>query len=236
MVAFYWNEVLLNPEAHENAIKVDLSQQAFGEVVWDLFGELSFMEIFFLYQEVESHEKLKNKLSWPDYFQKQKRFYNEKLIKLFEALRLGSSEFLHWCHDKKMENKDLYPLLCLKEKDHQSLFTQLSSFFPQQNMSRSDGREALDLLIDLLLLNKTFEDLKPQEKSNWLKSLRQMRNTKTSNSDSTNNSLTTSWPQFVKVKKQRQGDRLIHQMEIQFLNQEDLEKKLSRLTTQGPKQ
>jgi hypothetical protein len=220
----------------QNAKKVELGDQPFGDVLWDLFGELSLMEIFFLYQEIESHLELKGKVAWAIYFQKQKRFYNDKVEKLFKALTLASSDFLTWCDSKKMENKDLYPLCSLKEEGHQALFTQLSSFFPEQNLSRSEGREALDLLVDLILMNKNFEDLKPSPTANWVSRLKQMRNPNTTRKDQSPTTINQAWPQFVKVKKQRQGDRVIHQMEIQFLNQADLESKLSRLKPQGPKQ
>ncbi len=215
---------------------MELGDQPLSDVLWDLFGELSLMEIFFLYQEIENHQDLRGQISWAKYFQKQKRFFNDKVAKLFKALSIGSSAFLTWCDSKKMENKDLYPLCSLKEKEHQELFTQLSSFFPEQNMSRSEGREALDLLVDLILMNKIFEELKPNSTTHWVSRLRQLRNPNTTLKDQTSTTINQAWPQFVKVKKQRQGDRLIHQMEIQFLNQEDLESKLSRLKPQGPKQ
>lgn len=227
VAAFYWQGFLLNADAPADAPEVDLTHSPLDEILFDLFGELSLMELYFLHRACQKQGLLTPHIDWSVFFRKQNRFWNDKVALLFKQLEKCPEAFLDWCADRKIENKDLYPLLSLKEDSQWTQFNLAGPFWSKQNLSRNDGKRALDLVIDLILMNAPSEKVLPNGKSTWLNQLNLLRNPLTTQKDETNT--TSAWPQYVKLKKQRQGDRLLQQLEISFLNNEDLKQKLNRL-------
>lgn len=133
--------------------------------------------------------------------------------------------FLTWVEDKKASASDLMPLNSFSDL---SQAHSLLEIFPQQRLTRSQGRQALDLIADLLLMKTPVDLLHPQQGS-WLEQLRQLRYPQTTSRDSEPGLEARDWPQFSKVQKRRSGDRLNYQVTIQFQNLDDLNDKLSRL-------
>ncbi len=227
LATFFWKNTQLNHSQYAETPKVDLSDLPLNDVLSQLFGPLTLIETYNLLRACQKNENLGPHINWPDYFKSHNRFWSEKVSTLFDQFDNCPQEFLCWCNDKKLENKDLLPLLALKTEDHWVEFQILAPCWQEQNLSRSDGRMILDLVVDLILMGKKADELFPQNLKSWTGQLQSIRNPMTAQRD--DNYELGQWPQFVKVKKQRQGDVLTQMMEITFLNKEDLQSKLKRL-------
>ena len=146
------------------------------------------------------------------------RELQDKVAKAPEAFRL-------WAEEKKASISDLLPLNSLPDLSEVSA---LLEEFSKQRLTRSQGRQALDLIADLWLMKTPLQKLQPQGRP-WLEQLKLLRYPRTHAQDSQPGLEKEDWPQFAKVQKRRNGDRLEYQMTIQFQDLKDLNGKLARL-------
>lgn len=223
MAQVEWKGVVLNQVASLDKSIVDLSHEDPTNLVFDLFGPLSFVELFQLHREGQTVPELS--LDWNRLFKLNSFHFSQRTEQLFESLALMPNEFIDWARGRQCSAQDLMPLISLKTIDDMKL---LSVFFSEKNLTRNEGKKVLDLLVDLLLLGKNFDELKPKE-SNWLESLQKLRTPMTQARDE-KQKISDGWPRYVQVQKMRTGDQLLHRMQITFSDNNDLSEKLSRLS------
>lgn len=222
-----WNNIILNGAVAQDQPIIDLSHEKLTEVCFDLFGSLSFIEIFELYQALKPRSIFED-MDWDLFFKKSGRLWNQRVEQLFERLNDVPADFISWAFERKLAPKDLMPLLSLKS---------LESFKPvllalcQQNPSRNEARQILDLLVDLHMMKTPIETLLPVNGIGWLESLKAQRFPETFKNDRCHDESFNPWPQFVSVVKQRQGDRLVRRLQIDFLDSKDLNAKISRISS-----
>lgn len=226
MAQVEWNGIILNQQTNQDKAIVDLSQTDLTELIWDLFGTLSFIEITELYTALEN-SPIKTSMNWQVYFQKQQMHFNQRFVELTKGLQQLSPPFKEWCFQRKLSAQDLMPLNSLKEFDH---FNKLSLYFSEQSISRNEGKKVIDLLVDLLLLDTPIDTLIPSEQSDWLTQLTKLRTPKTLINDQKLKAQNSQvWPKYVQASKYRQGDKLLNKIQIIYLDNKDLGDKLSRL-------
>ena len=218
-----WNNIILNGKVAENQPIIDLSQENLHELCFDLFGPLTFIETFELFRALKK-KGLAEALDWGAYLQLNQMSWNQRIQQIFSILDTAPPEFLQWCYEKKISARDLTPLVPLKTM---TPTLKLWNGFSSEQLSRSEGKQALDWLVDLILMDVDLDELSPQQK--WLEKIRLMRFPQTTQSDSRPEQ-NNPWPKFVHIVKQRQGDRLIRRMQIDFQDSRDLVLKLSKIS------
>ncbi len=225
-----WNNVVLNSEASEDRPLVDLSYEDLTQTLIDLFPKLSLVETLELTMEVMEHPRLKTDFNAETFIQSQGMQWNQRLLSLFTWLRQTPLNFRHWAHQKQMGVRDLQPLLGIENPDS---VAPLLEKLGQSPLSRNEGKQALDLIVDLILMKVPKESLLEYEDAQWLEALKKQRFPQTLERDAKEKTSTQQWPKYVQVVKHRQGDRLLQKMQITYNDQDDLMEKLSRLQQQG---
>ena len=249
-IAVLWKGLLLNPcpSRNLNSTPMDLSLENPGELLWDLLGPMSFIEVSRLYNACHEHPHFFQAVDWNSFFQKQKLFWNQRNLELIKKLKTINHGFLSWAQDRQMSPRDLMPLNSLNSME---TFNRLGEKFPELGLTRSEGKNILDLLVDLILMGQTAETLMPlssakkikQTRSQnplqinhntipqskiWCQQLMAKRYPNTWNRDSSTQE-TKSWPRYAQVKKFRQGDQMIHKLQITYKDESDLDSKLKYL-------
>ena len=223
-----WKGVFLNGPPSPLKPLVDLSQEDLSEVLFDLFQKLDFVPLARLYAQVQSIETLRKEIRWEDFFKKQGFFWSEKTQNLLEEFNQSPLLFQQWALDKKLSLSDLAPLCSLKKN---KVFFQLTPFFSSQGLSRSQGRQVLDLLADLIPMDSwDIQTLEPPDRGDWWTHLYGLRNPETKKRDENFLDHSSPWPQFVQIRVQRLGDQRVRKMEIQYSSFKDLGEKLYNLS------
>ena len=222
MARFHWQGLILNPQAPLKAPLLDLSHQNLPPLLVQIFGPLSFIQWTELCLALRKDPvwTLLNRKEWASLLHYH---WNQRTEQLMEKLAQAPPEFMTWAHEKQMGQRDLQPLLALPcLKSQASLLREL----PKANLSRNEGKKWIDLMVDLLLMGKEEGELKAPKGEPWLPHLYQIRHPQSLEKETTPSN---PWPQFVKILKQRQGDRLLYKMEITYSDPQDLDQKLKRL-------
>ncbi len=222
-----WKNVVLNPQKRDDLPLVDLSEFPLEDCLVDLFGPLSLVELFDLIQASSQHPHLEKALDKQSFFQKQGRQWNERMGQLFDRLTQTSRTFLDWAHNKQVGHREIQPLLSLKAINAE--VNQLLDQFSIQKLSRNEGKQILDLLVDLLLMDHETSSLLPKNEQPWLPQLTQLRHPIAGSLQNPPPNL--GWPKYVQVVNFRQGDRVLKKMQITYLDQDDLSQKLQRLSS-----
>ncbi len=224
-VLIKWKGLALNGLLAFHQPVIDLSGEDITELLLELFGSLSFVEVCFLYQAVGKHPDLFESVDWKLFFKKQKFQLNSRNLELFEKLESMTREFLIWTQERQMSSGDLMPMNCLDDLDALKILT---SHFQDMKLSRNEGKKILDLLVDLILMGKTTRELMPLS-DNWYQQLMAKRYPNTLNADKSPQTKKT-WPTYVQTKSFRQGDRVVHQLHLTYSNEDDLNSKLKHLS------
>ena len=225
-----WRGLALNGPAAPGKPGIDLSEENITELLLDIFGSLSFVEVCLLYQAAKKHSSLHESVDWKLFFQKQKLQFNSRNPELSEKLETMTHEFLTWAQERQMSSQDLMPMNSLDNPDSLNSLKTLTKNFRTLKLSRNEGKKILDLLVDLILMDKETLELIPLSgKDNWLQQLMVKRHPNTLNSDKSPQ-IKKAWPAYVQIKSSRQGDRIVHKLHLTYSNEEDLNSKLKRLS------
>jgi len=223
-----WKGIVLNNLDNPDQPIIDLSDQDIHELIVDLFGTLSFIELAELMRacmKQQLHEL--DQLDWPRLLELNGFVGSERHVELLKTLSSMPASFHNWAFERKLAPKELMPLNSLLPDLLKSHYW---DHFLRLSPTRSEGRLLIDLIVDLILIKKSLP-LPPTSShsaADWLKELGKVRYPQQTQRDQ-NPADISIWPQFVKVQTLRQGDRLVHKMQIDFYDLEDLQKKLDRL-------
>ncbi len=156
--AFSWGDELLTGfNAPDETPVVDLEQltnfKTWHEAMASLYGEISFVEFARLNHCVQGWDKAKLLMrktspSWAQSFG-----FNEKedTLELCECVLQMPEQFQTWASEKKLSFRELRPLRLLKnEEEEQRVLNTLAI----NGFSRNEGAYALELLVELLLMEK----------------------------------------------------------------------------------
>ncbi len=229
MARVEWCNVVLNPGERDDWPLVDLSDLDFTECLIDLFGPMSLVETVELFSACQEFPALESALNKELFMKANSRQWNQKTSELFAAVEQTPVAFRDWAHQKQMGQKDLQPLVSLKNPQE---IADLLNQFSAQNLSRSEGKQALDWIVDLHLMGTATDLIAPPESGTWSDRLQQLRHPMTDTPAS--NSEKAGWPKYVQVVNFRQGDRVLKKMQITYLDKDDLSKKLQRLSKTEP--
>ena len=225
-----WHEIIVNGQAQSAQPIIDLSDENLTELLYDLFQPLSFVELFELYEATQKEPSMQAEVNWQKLFEKSNKTWTQRTEQLFMKMSQLPKEFIDWCFERKMECRDLMPINGLSDL---KAFSALAVKFSQFSFTRNEGRMIIDLLVDLLLMKKSPEELLVVCDEQWLSSLEKIRNPKTLQKQE---SKENKWPKYAQEQRFRHGDRWQYKLNIQFKDSKDLEKKLKNLSEQVPQQ
>lgn len=153
--------------------------------------------------------------------------------------------FQHWFRTKNAGPQDLRFLSLLQTPLSQSAdriqkFSELTESFFQSNPSYSEGLQVLEIIVDLILLDRTSQipPFDSQDKNqlqkniqNWRNCLFEIRNPNTTAKDDLRKVQLESlkWPLGSKIKVERRGDRHGAEFKIFISSSADLTKVIANL-------
>ena len=219
-----WKDLALNGLLASGKPIVDLSQEDITELLLDLFGPLSFIEICLLHWASKEHPNLFESVDWMLFFQKQNFQFNSRNLELSAKLKAMPHDFLIWSQKHQMSPRDLMPINSL---DNPDCLKGLVKNFPDLKLTRNEGKKILDILVDLILMGEKTGELAPSS-DNWFQQLAVKRYPKSLKTNSSPEK-EEQWPAYVHIKRSRQGDRVVHKLQLTYNDQRDLNSKLERL-------
>lgn len=188
-----------------------------------LYFELSFIEISRLILKAKKHKHF----PLSAVLKKFSYHSSEMLFKMSEiALELPTG-FQSWCHSKKVAPQDLAPLTAAQSLDLKPIFLKIL----QAECSKSEGVQALELCIDLMLMGKQIDLSEETSAEQWLKELKQQRFPHAAKQDQELEKKLSElpWPGTGQVRWTRQGDRSGIELKIFVSHPTDLKKHLQSL-------
>lgn len=163
------------------------------------------------------------------FFSKLKFGSVESIKKLAPKLVTMPFNFLNWLHQKAIAAQDLAPLHALDVERLHSYFEPILMARP----SKTEGIQILELLVDLILLEKSEsllqEALKGPTANLVLKNLKELRYPQTAARDQQQAQNQLNWPGQVTAKFQRRGDRSGYDLHFFASHPSELKKTLQQL-------
>jgi hypothetical protein len=215
--------------------QIDTSDaEAIARLFRSLYFELSFVEMALLIEKAKTY-------SWlpiPAIAQKFHWQANDSFFKTAERVQQAPKGFLDWAAERKLSPHDLAPLLSSADLELKFLFHDIISL----GLGRSLGVKALELGIELLLLNLVPQDLTceklvanvPRDVSTgeaWVQALKILRYPETFKRDQLAEAQMTAlpWPGTTQARWTRQGDRAGIELKLFVSQPSDLKKYLQSL-------
>lgn len=207
-------------------------QQQIAQLFRSLYFELTFPEMARLIEKASVLEWFPLSLVISSFgWQASEHFF-----KVAEALRQTPMEFQNWCSEKKLNPQDLSPLLSAKGLDLDGAMQDLILL----RLSKSSGAQALELIIELMLMGQTAQSLRADSLSTntaktaetWLENLKQLRypNTFASDQSEQEKMKNLPWPGTSQAKWIRQGDKAGIELKLFVSQPSDLKKYLQSLS------
>jgi hypothetical protein len=192
-----------------------------------LYDDLSYVEVLRLHTCLEKTPHLTE--------QTTEEFFSTFGLKLDENLKQTNllviklpSCFLNWCVLKKMGPQDFAPLKSFSEG-----IPKLRPFLEKFNhsVSKSDGAQIFELLIELLMMDQNMDYLLQLELPQWLPKLKKMRYPLTSEHAQIKEALVQkmNWPLHSQAKWVRKGDKSGVELKLFFSHPQDLKRSLIKL-------
>ena len=232
---FCWGNQRLTGFEREQGEGLDLSEGSGSlvEVFVGCYPKLSLPEIARLWSAVARSSEQGNE--WrkhlPELVQHYGLRWNDELQKTMEVLVQLPLEFQKWCSDKQLGTRDLAPIRALKDLQ---LAKNLWPSLALSGLSKSQGVQVLEWAIDLLLMGKSWEQIKPlfdPPEAKWLNQLKELRYPQTHSADKDKQFKTAQlpWPARTQAQWVRQGDRGFLEVRLQADSLEDFRHKLTGL-------
>lgn len=230
--AIAWRGHLIAGFNH-SGFAIDQSGHEIADLFRELYPSVSLVELARIYRNWTLLVANQNK-AWIRFWPKLQKHYGFKDSENFRSFLImllqTPLKFQEWISQKNPSYKELSILTQLEDI---SSFKTFLVKFEELKLSRSEGCSALELAIEVhLIQNLDIRHLLPQETENkilWLQRLRKLRfpNTDQLDRHKKNEIEKLSLPQFVRAKWTRIGDE--SGVELKFLakNSKDLENKLN---------
>lgn len=155
---------------------------------------------------------------------------NDRLMQVLEVLVRTPREFQNWCDEKKMGARDLAPLLAVEDvHEIEPLLREL----PRMVISKFEGARALEMFVELFLMNRPINDLLPTSDNGglYVRRLEGWRRPAASEHDEEWRRKVGQWPwpSQVQAEWQRFGDQSGIEIKIRTTSPDDFQKKLESL-------
>jgi hypothetical protein len=211
----------------DHQVKIEDSQ-AIAALFRSLYFELSAMELAKLARRAS--DRLVSWFPVESVFNKFQIRWNDQTEKLVEVMTELPAGFQKWTSDKRWSFSDFSPLLSASGLVLEPLHLALM----EKGVSRSLAVQALELSVELLLMEHPLENLLPElqeEPDQWIKRLRTLRYPQTTRTDSESASRIQDlpWPGSSKIRWVRQGDKAGIELKLFVSNPTDLKKYMQSL-------
>ncbi|MGE4131213.1 MAG: hypothetical protein AB7F86_06215 [Bdellovibrionales bacterium] len=230
--AICWRGQLLTGFSRHEGEALDLSESHFLDVWKACYPDLATGELARICQLLEA--------TWPDLYRELRESlvslyglrWNDRMAQTFVKLNQAPRVFQNFVDQKKLSVRDFSPLLALPSV---AAFRPMLYAFPDLEMSRFEVVRALELSVELFLMEKPMNDLLPSSANGglWLRRLEQWRHPVKQESDEAWQKTVASWPwpQHVKAEWQRIGDQAGLEVKIRATSPDDFQNKLERMMT-----
>lgn len=223
---FVWQGWALNHFQGTTATPIEV--QDFETTFHYLYRQLSLPEAARL---VTAAEQKSIAIDWPRLFKLYQMGWNDRFYQLLKALLTTPPRFQDWVTEKQASAKDLMPLLSIKSAEQRN---DLLLVFMTLPMTRSEGVNALELLVELVLLDTLLTQLQPQLDETvkmWTERLHRMRFPRTQAAESScqKELMDLPWSKSYQTRWVRQGDRSGLEIKFTVHSLTDLQNKIQNL-------
>lgn len=224
LIEIRWKGHSLTPPCQ--GASVDLGHLELPVVLERVFQNLSAIETCVLWSNAQKMEI--PSLSKKDFFKALGHPINPRIELLPEVLVDLPDIFLRWAQDRKLSFGDLIPLLSVAAKDFAlSELTHALKQISTLQCSRTEGRNLLDLAVDLILMGRPIP--KSESKELWAKSLHKARYPMTTERDTQASNSLKNLPKYVQYRGSRSGDTWVHSLTLRFSEIDEGLKRLNGL-------
>lgn len=228
---FRWRGHLLSAAVATNAPEIDMGDQDLTDLIIDLYPSLGWADYAVLKKRIESEPQLSQSL---DHEKLARHFgfaFNDRSEQIRQKFLDCSPLFIEWARTKKASQQDLAPLAALGNLEN---FNPILEKMVAANLSRSEGKQVLDWLVDLYLMGYDLGELTVDDCKKWQTNIFRLRYPNTHSEDA--KEAEKIWPTYCQHSRHRNGDRLEQALRIKFTDLDDLAGKLSTLLANLGKQ
>lgn len=205
-------------------------RDAIATLFRSLYSDLSFAELALLWEKSEAFDWFPfAEIAAKFHFQATEHFFN-----VAKALLKTPIGFQNWCADKKIGPQDLSSLLAARALDLKPLYLKILNL----GLSKSQGAQALETAIELLLMGISETDLQLSvseesfQAEAWLELLKRKRFPEAFARDTAaqENMKNLPWPGSSQARWTRYGDKSGIELKIFVSNPSDLKKHMQSLS------
>lgn len=232
MPALVWRgQLLCGFDRADSAPALDLSGKNFVDVWQACHPELGLCEFarFMCLLERE----------WPDLFKELREAlaavygwrWSDRLWQMLQVLVKLPLAFQNFADNKKMSQRDFAPLLAVEDV---SVLRPFFDAVPGMVISKFEATRALELFVELFLMNRPLNDLLPTSDNGslYVRRLEKWRQPQANEQDEEWRKTVNNWPWPAQVQAewQRFGDQGGIEIKIRTTSPDDFQKKLERLS------
>lgn len=221
-----WKNIILwKSPFHQTPL--DLGELPFEKAVHSIYQNISFLELIEILICLNTEKITIDTFALFSQFNYRFNGKVEKLIAMWPHLPF---DFRQWSKQRSLAPADLYPLTALSNA---SLIAQCLSHIAHLRMTRNQGTQSLELIVDCFLMGASAQDILKLSTSadEWQKHLHALRFPQTRERDTTKqNKWMSAWPKSLSTRWWRQGDR--SGVEVRFVigSKKELAEKISTLS------
>lgn len=231
--AIAWRGQLLCGFDRAESDALDLSEKQFVELWQACHPELGLGELCRFLMSLERE--------WPDMFVECRESlvavyglrWSDRLDQMLRVLHRCPREFQQFVDLKKMSVRDLAPLLAAENAGGIESLRPFLDELPRMMISKFEAGRALELFVELLMMNRPLNDLLPTSDNGglYVRRLEQWRRPRSSEQDEEWRKTVNAWPWPAQVQAewQRFGDQAGIEIKIRTTSPDDFQKKLERL-------
>ncbi|MCB0363825.1 MAG: hypothetical protein H6624_15935 [Bdellovibrionaceae bacterium] len=227
---YCWEEEVLTGFDQSEGNAVDLSEGNSPLEVFQLcYPVLSLAELARLWSLVKNDPRWGHSIE--ALFRRYGYRWNDELEKTCHYLVTLPMSFQNWCSEKQLSPRDLAPVRALPQP---KLENGLWECLAKSRLSKSQGVQALEWAVDLLLMDSRWSELAPmpgESDNQWLERLKALRFPHTQSRDCEKQIQMSRlpWPSRTQGQWIRQGDKGLLDVRFHADSLEDFHNKLEGL-------
>jgi hypothetical protein len=219
-----WNGLQLWKSSMDLAA-LDLSAMPFDKALKSVYPSLLFTE---LCEIVERTQNLKASVDLEQLFTNYQFRYDKKMRKTMDLFWELPISVKNWARNHDLSPKDLYPLCALSNIN--TIFTVLEKMISLRP-TRSQGAQAIELLAECALLEKTNWDPQTENMSDWITQLHTLRYPQAIARDNDRQkTMLSGWTKMFSTRWLRLGDRSGVEVKFFIGSKKELSEKISTLS------
>lgn len=224
-----WRGYKLTGFEKKDLVSFEVHNESLAAVLKDLYPDLSLVELIRLKQCINKLDHLIDaQCVWIEILSKYNIRWTDQVDQTLKQLNDSPISFQKWVREKKVS---FYDLTIFRSMNLISEFSSILNFLSEQQFSKSEGLQCLELATELKLIGLDDCAILNFNCKSWLDHLKSLRFPQTTQNDQKSQDLIKKlpWPKRTKVKWLRDGDQSKIEILLELRSKKDFKELLDGL-------